>query len=266
MSEATETCCGRPSSSTTSPTPVRGVRRRCAPTAPAPGQRAVKLYYAVRDGLRYEVYGADLSRTGMRASAIIERGYGFCIHKSLVYAAALRVGRHAEPGAYGDVRNHLASPRLRELVGGDVFRFHSLTRCNCDGQWLKATPVFNKHAVPALPDRAAGVRRPHRQPSTTPSTSRAASTWSSCTGTASSTTSRTSSSSAASGPHHPQLFASNDTTATGSLVDEPPTSVNYPTIGRPPPGPDRIKYQLPRTTSRDLVQHRRRPAARWRPR
>ena len=45
---------------------------------------------------------------------------------------------------YGDVRNHLASPRLRELVGGDVFRFHSLTVVNLDDRWVKATPVFNK--------------------------------------------------------------------------------------------------------------------------
>jgi hypothetical protein len=45
---------------------------------------------------------------------------------------------------YADVRNHLASPRLRELVGGDVFRFHSLTSVHLGGTWLKATPVFNK--------------------------------------------------------------------------------------------------------------------------
>ena len=30
-----------------------------------PGERAVKLYYAVRVGLLYEVYGADLSREAL---------------------------------------------------------------------------------------------------------------------------------------------------------------------------------------------------------
>lgn len=106
--------------------------------------KAVRLYYAVRDGIRYDVYDADLSRAGLTASAIIGRGKGFCVHKAIVYAAAVRsVGI---PGriVYGDVRNHLASPRLRELVGGDVFRFHSLSSVHLDGRWVRATPVFNK--------------------------------------------------------------------------------------------------------------------------
>jgi transglutaminase-like putative cysteine protease len=106
--------------------------------------RAVRLFYAVRDGLRYEVYQNDLSRAGMRASSIIERGYGFCIHKSLVYAAVTRAVGIPSRIVLGDVRNHLASPRLRELVGGDLFRFHCLTSVHLDGQWIKATPVFNK--------------------------------------------------------------------------------------------------------------------------
>lgn len=109
-----------------------------------PVERAVRLFYAVRDGLRYEVYGTDLSRTGMRASSIITAGYGFCIHKSLVYAAAARAAGIPSRLTFADVRNHLASPRLRELVGGDLFRYHSLTEVYLNGRWLKATPVFNK--------------------------------------------------------------------------------------------------------------------------
>ena len=107
-------------------------------------ERAVALYYAVRDKLRYEVYGADITKEGLCASAVIEAGFGFCIHKSIVYAAALR--RIGVPSrlVFTDVRNHLASPRLRELVGGDVFRFHCITSLEIEGRWLKATPVFNR--------------------------------------------------------------------------------------------------------------------------
>src|SRR5690349_8442038 len=85
-------------------------------------QVATSLYYAVRDGIRYEVYGADLSRDGLRASRIIRTGSGMCLHKSIVYAAALRAAGVPSRLVLTDVRNHLASPRLRELVGGDVFR------------------------------------------------------------------------------------------------------------------------------------------------
>ncbi|MFG1642234.1 transglutaminase family protein [Amycolatopsis sp. NPDC049252] len=107
-------------------------------------EKAVALYYAVRDKLHYEVYGAALSRTGLKASAIISRGRGFCVHKSIVYAAVCRAAGVPSRIALTDVRNHLASPRLRELVGGDVFRFHALNSVYLDGKWVRATPVFNK--------------------------------------------------------------------------------------------------------------------------
>ena len=113
-------------------------------TVDSPMARAVALYYAVRDKIRYEVYGADLSREGLRASAVLRGGSGMCIHKSIVYAAALRsIGVPARL-VLTDVRNHLASPRLRELVGGDVFRFHCLTSVYNGQKWVRATPVFNK--------------------------------------------------------------------------------------------------------------------------
>lgn len=109
-----------------------------------PVQRAVALYRAVRDGVRYEVYGADLSRAGLRASGVLRAGAGMCLHKSVLYAAALRAVGVPSRLVLTDVRNHLASQRLRELVGGDVFRFHCLVSVRLDGRWLRATPVFNR--------------------------------------------------------------------------------------------------------------------------
>ena len=113
------------------------------PAAGTPVERAVALFYAVRDQIQYEVYDADLSREAMRASAIIERGKGFCVHKSVVYAAAARSVGIPTRLVYGDVRNHLASPRLIELVGGNVFTYHALNSVYLEGRWVKATPVFN---------------------------------------------------------------------------------------------------------------------------
>ncbi len=109
-----------------------------------PAENAISLYYAVRDEIMYEVYGADLSRKGMQASSIIGKGRGFCIHKSNVYAAACRAVGVPSRLVMTDVRNHLSSERLRQLVGGDVFRFHALTTVYLDGQWVRATPVFNR--------------------------------------------------------------------------------------------------------------------------
>jgi transglutaminase-like putative cysteine protease len=114
------------------------------PRAGTPVERACALYYAVRDRIQYEVYDADLSREGLRASSIIERGKGFCVHKSIVYAAAVRAAGVPSRLVYGDVRNHLASSRLIDLVGGNVFTYHALNSVYLNGRWVKATPVFSK--------------------------------------------------------------------------------------------------------------------------
>lgn len=106
--------------------------------------RAVRLYYAVRDGVRYDVYGADLSRTGLRASTIVDAGHGFCVHKSILFAAAVRSVGIPSCLVLADVRNHLASERLKRLVGGDVFHFHCLAAVYLDGRWIRVTPVFNR--------------------------------------------------------------------------------------------------------------------------
>ncbi|MFJ6677192.1 transglutaminase family protein [Actinosynnema sp. NPDC091369] len=103
---------------------------------------AIALYYAVRDDVFYEVYGADLSRDGFKASHVATRKQGFCLHKSVLYAACCRAVGIPARLHYGKVRNHLASDRLREHIGGDVF-FHGLTAVHLDGRWIKATPVFN---------------------------------------------------------------------------------------------------------------------------
>ncbi|MFB7911274.1 transglutaminase family protein [Kitasatospora sp. NPDC056076] len=104
---------------------------------------AIELYYAVRDGVDYEVYGAPLSREGLRASTTATTKSGFCLHKAALYAAGVRALGIPSRLVYGDVRNHLASPRLLSHIGGDVF-FHSLAQVHLDGKWIKVTPVFNK--------------------------------------------------------------------------------------------------------------------------
>lgn len=122
---------------------VAAFTERAVEGADSPVERAIRLFYQVRDHIDYEVYRQDLSREGIRASATVGRGEGFCVHKSILYAAAVRAVGVPSRLVVGEVRNHLASPQLKELVGGEVF-VHWLTSIYLDGRWLKVTPVFNK--------------------------------------------------------------------------------------------------------------------------
>lgn len=42
-------------------------------------ERAVALYYAVRDCFRYDPYRLDLRPEGMRASHVLAAGHGWCV-------------------------------------------------------------------------------------------------------------------------------------------------------------------------------------------
>ncbi|WBY03261.1 transglutaminase family protein [Ramlibacter tataouinensis] len=106
-------------------------------------ERAVSLYHLVRDGYRYDPYRIDLSERGMRASTVIENGYGWCVPKAALLAAVARAAGIPARVGYADVRNHLSTQRLRDLLKTDLYIWHGYTELWIDGRWLKSTPAFN---------------------------------------------------------------------------------------------------------------------------
>jgi len=106
--------------------------------------KAVALYYAVRDGIRYDPYSVDLSINGMRASSTLRRESTFCVPKAVLLAAAARALRIPSRLGFADVKNHFASSRLLRLMQTDLFVFHGYTELYLNGKWVKATPAFNK--------------------------------------------------------------------------------------------------------------------------
>lgn len=106
-------------------------------------QKALALYYAVRDGIRYDPYSASMEREAMRASTTLIKGVAYCVPKALLYTACLRaVGIPARPG-FADVKNHLTTEKLARLLGTDIYAWHGYVSLYLDGKWVKATPAFN---------------------------------------------------------------------------------------------------------------------------
>jgi transglutaminase-like putative cysteine protease len=105
--------------------------------------RARKLYYAVRDEILYDPYYGGEARRYFRASDCLRARRGFCIPKAALLAAAARCLGIPARVAFADVRNHLSTKKLLELMGGDIFIWHSLTELYLEGRWVKATPAFN---------------------------------------------------------------------------------------------------------------------------
>ena len=117
--------------------------RRESAGATSDRDRAVRLYYAVRDGIRYDPWAFSLEPEIFRASTTLASGTGFCIPKAILLAAAVRALGIPSRLAFADVRNHLASERLLAVMRTDVFAFHGMTELEIEGRWVKATPAFD---------------------------------------------------------------------------------------------------------------------------
>ena len=118
------------------------------------GQARV-LYGAVRDEIRYDPYIDYTDPETYRASSVLQAGHAYCVGKAALYAALCRaVGIPARIGL-ADVKNHLATQRLIETVGTDLFAYHGFVEVMPEREWVKATPTFNvtlcqKLGVPPL--------------------------------------------------------------------------------------------------------------------
>ena len=108
-----------------------------------PLERAISLYYAVRDGIRYNPFLDFSTEEAYRASACLATGEGFCVGKAALLAACARVESIPARVGFADVKNHLTTPALRARMGTDLFVYHGYTELHLEGRWVKATPAFN---------------------------------------------------------------------------------------------------------------------------
>lgn len=120
-----------------------------------PRQQAVKLFYAVRDGIWYDPYCPFYLPEHYRASRVLASRRGYCVSKAALLCALGRACGIPSRLGFATVRNHLATRQLIDLMGSDLFVYHGFTEFYLSGRWVKATPAFNvelcqKHRVVPL--------------------------------------------------------------------------------------------------------------------
>lgn len=106
--------------------------------------KAVALYYAVRDGIRYTPYYPFYLPEHYRASSILKSGRGYCVSKASLLCALGRASKIPSRLGFATVKNHLVTQELIEYMGSDLFVYHGYTEFYLHNRWVKATPAFNK--------------------------------------------------------------------------------------------------------------------------
>jgi transglutaminase-like putative cysteine protease len=114
---------------------------------------AVALYYAIRDGFRYTPWGVSVQPAAFAASKVAGRSYsqgGHCIDKALLLAACARYRGIPARLHFANVRNHVGTAELERQLGTDLLVFHGYSELFLQGQWVAATPAFNRQLCERL--------------------------------------------------------------------------------------------------------------------
>lgn len=123
---------------------VREYAERNSSGAANEKEKAIKLYYAVRDDFQYNPNILDLRRGGLKASDLLKRNRGYCVEKAVLLAAVARAVGVPSRLSFYIVRNHIATEKLEKLLKKNYLVFHGAAELFLDGKWLKTTPAFNK--------------------------------------------------------------------------------------------------------------------------
>lgn len=109
----------------------------------SPTEKAIRLFDAVRDDIRYNPFSIGTTPPEYRASYVATQPSAYCVPKAILLTAALRAAGIPSAVGFADVKNHLNSPKLAELMGTDLFIYHGYVALWLDGRMIKVTPAFN---------------------------------------------------------------------------------------------------------------------------
>jgi len=109
----------------------------------SPKATAIRLFDTVRDRIKYDPFNIGTTPHDYRASTVAQRPANYCVPKAILLTAALRAAGIPAAAGFADVRNHLNSAKLADLMGTDLFIYHGYVALWLDGRMLKVTPAFN---------------------------------------------------------------------------------------------------------------------------
>ena len=107
-------------------------------------EKAIALYFLVRDAFLYDPYHLDLTHEGLKASNVLSKKRSWCVEKSSVLAACLRKFGIPSRLGYAIVTNHIGVEKLTHYLQREEIVFHGFVDVFLDGKWVKCTPAFDQ--------------------------------------------------------------------------------------------------------------------------
>jgi transglutaminase-like putative cysteine protease len=106
-------------------------------------EKAVKLFYLVRDSIRYNVFMISVFIEDFRASRILEWGKGYCVQKAVLLAALGRAAGIPSRLAFAKIRNHKLPEHIFQIMKTNTFPRHGYNQFLLNGRWVSAAATFD---------------------------------------------------------------------------------------------------------------------------
>ncbi len=105
-------------------------------------EKAIKLFYFVRDKIKYNPYSPWERKEDYKSSVILQRGFGYCIQKAILLCSMVRCAGIPCKLIFVDIKNYKAPEKLRKMFG-DTYYFHGYCGIYLNNKWVSAAPTFN---------------------------------------------------------------------------------------------------------------------------
>ncbi|HQO01619.1 MAG TPA: transglutaminase family protein [Spirochaetota bacterium] len=118
-------------------------------------EKAVRLFYYVRDEIPYNLYMISVFSEDFIASRVLQWGKGYCVQKAVLLAALGRASGIPSRLSFAAIRNHTIPENIRALTGDNIFPRHGYNEFLIDGTWVSAAATFDralcgKRGLPAV--------------------------------------------------------------------------------------------------------------------
>jgi len=123
---------------------IREAAQRVTKDLTTEKEKAIALYYFVRDSIRHNAYAPLYIPERYKASVTLKEGNGFCQHKAILLAALARVVGIPSRIGFVDVQDHRLSDTFKKMIGDiDVFPGHGYCELYVNGKWVHVSPAYD---------------------------------------------------------------------------------------------------------------------------
>ena len=107
-------------------------------------EKTVRLFYFVRDSIKYNIYMISVFIEDFKASRILEWGKGYCVQKAVLLAALGRAAGIPSRLVFAKIKNHKVPDHVFQVFKVNIFPRHGYNQFFLNGRWVSVAATFDK--------------------------------------------------------------------------------------------------------------------------